>query len=391
MNEEKKITIGLFIDVFYPMVDGVVVVVDNYAKQLSEKANVIVFAPGSRGRKYKDEFPYKVVRSRHVRVPFTDYDMSIPFFDFRFRRSLKKANLDIVHIHSPFVIGKAGIAYAKEHHIPLIATLHSQFKKDFFERTKSQIITDIAIKEIVKTFNQCDECWAVNHKVAQIFKEYGLDDEPKVQLNATDLLPFNDSKVLDQLKKQYKIKDDEKIFLYVGRLDVVKNLEFTIQALYRLRLSHYKFKMIFVGSGPFEEDMKQQIKKSGLTDHVHFAGKITDRVELAGYYKLAQLFLFPSLYDSSSLVQIEAASQMTPTLFLDGAATADTITENVNGYLSEADPKVYAQKIIEIMNNTKLYNKVSKQAHRDLYMTWKDTTKQVYEKYQKLIERNNQA
>jgi len=149
--------------------------------------------------------------------------------------------------------------------------------------------------------------------------------------------------------------------------------------------------MIFVGSGPFEQDMKQQIKKSGLTDHVHFAGKITDRVELAGYYKLAQLFLFPSLYDSSSLVQIEAASQMTPTLFLDGAATADTITENVNGYLSEADPKIYAEKIIEIMNNTKLYNKVSRQAHRDLYMTWEDTTKQVYKKYQKLIEIKNQT
>ena len=51
MNEEKKITIGLFIDVFYPMVDGVVVVVDNYAKQLSQKANVFVFAPGARDRK----------------------------------------------------------------------------------------------------------------------------------------------------------------------------------------------------------------------------------------------------------------------------------------------------------------------------------------------------
>ena len=390
MNEEKKITIGLFIDVFYPMVDGVVVVVDNYAKQLSQKANVIVFAPGARDRKYKDDFPYQVIRSRHVKVPFTDYDVSIPFFDFRFRRSLKKANLDIVHIHSPFVIGKTGIDYAKKNNVPLIATLHSQFKKDFYERTKSQIITDIAVNEIVKTFDQCDECWAVNHKVAEIFKEYGLTQEPKVQLNATDFLPFEDLKALNLLKKKIQIKDDEKVFLYVGRLDAVKNLEFTIQALYRLRLKHYKFKMIFVGSGPFESDMQQMIKKSGLIDFVYFAGKITNRVELSSYYKLAELFLFPSLYDSSSLVQIEAASQKTPTLFLNGAATADTIQENVNGFLSEADPKLYAEKIMEIMNNTKLYNKVAKQAYRDLYMTWEVATKQVYINYLKLIETKNQ-
>ena len=38
----KKITIGLFIDTFFPMIDGVVMVVDNYAKELSKYANVII-------------------------------------------------------------------------------------------------------------------------------------------------------------------------------------------------------------------------------------------------------------------------------------------------------------------------------------------------------------
>ena len=36
----KKITIGIFNDSFYPMIDGVVMVVDNYAKRLSKYANV---------------------------------------------------------------------------------------------------------------------------------------------------------------------------------------------------------------------------------------------------------------------------------------------------------------------------------------------------------------
>ena len=55
----------------------------------------------------------------------------------------------------------------------------------------------------------------------------------------------------------------------------------------------------------------------------------------------ADLFLFPSLYDASSIVQIEAASQHTPTLFLKEAATTATVTNNVNGFLEENDVNKY--------------------------------------------------
>ena len=56
---DKKITIGLFIDTYYPMVDGVVTVVDNYAKNLIKYANVIVFAPEVPGRKYVRPCTYR--------------------------------------------------------------------------------------------------------------------------------------------------------------------------------------------------------------------------------------------------------------------------------------------------------------------------------------------
>ena len=55
---DKKITIGLFVDSFFPMTDGVIMVVDNYARRLVKYANVIVFAPKYR-KKYDDsKLPY---------------------------------------------------------------------------------------------------------------------------------------------------------------------------------------------------------------------------------------------------------------------------------------------------------------------------------------------
>ena len=116
-------------------------------------------------------------------------------------------------------------------------------------------------------------------------------------------------------------------------------------------------------------------------------GKITDRKLLSYYYKRADLFLFPSLYDASSIVQIEAAAQGTPTLFLEGAATSATVTNNVNGYTSKNSKKAYADRIIEIMNDKKLYKQVSTNAFKDLYVSWDDKIKEVYNLYIELINK----
>ena len=171
-ENNKKITIGLFGDSFFPMADGVIMVMDNYARRLCKYANVIVFVPEYLTKKYDDSiFPYKVVRCHSVKVPFLDYSVSIPKLDAKFMRKLNKYKLDIVHVHSPFTLGRAGLAYAKKHHVPCIATMHSQFKQDFQRAVKSDMLATKLNNNLMKFFNKCDECWAVNSEVARIYYE----------------------------------------------------------------------------------------------------------------------------------------------------------------------------------------------------------------------------
>lgn len=145
----KRMTIGLFTDVFFPMIDGVVKVVDNYGKCLSKEADVYVFAPDYGEIKNLDKLPYKVIRTKSIKIPKLDYRMTIPEIDITFREDVSEIELDIVHIHSPFAIGMYGIHYAKAHKIPVVATLHSQYKKDFYERIKNTYITNLATKELM--------------------------------------------------------------------------------------------------------------------------------------------------------------------------------------------------------------------------------------------------
>lgn len=388
---DKKITIGLFIDTFYPMIDGVITVVDNYAKRLSKYANVYVFAPTVKikGKRFDDKkLNYQVIRCKSLKVPFIDYSLPIPKVDPSFIKEINKYHLDIVHIHSPFTMGEAGIKYAKNHHIPVVATMHSQFKQDFKRAVKNDVLARTLTKKLIRTFNKCDECWAVNNEVGRIFHEdYGYKKVPYTMNNATEMLPVNNQeKAIAKINEIHNLKD-EIVFIFVGRINNLKNIFFIVDALERLKEidSKFKFKMLFVGTGQDEEELKKRIKKQHLEDEVIMCGKVVDRNLLASYYARANLFLFPSKYDSSSIVQIEAASQHLPVLFLKGTATSATVTDNVNGFIEEDDVNKYAKRILEIMKNKKLYQEVCNNAYKDLYKNWDDTIKGVYERYLKLI------
>lgn len=242
---------------------------------------------------------------------------------------------------------------------------------------------------IRSVFNNTTENWAVNGEVGRIFhEEYKVKNKPIVMLNGTDMQPVTDNAKIDTLRKKYNISPDEKVFLFVGRINILKNLPFLVRSLKILKEKHFPFKMIFVGTGQDEDLIKKQVKSLKMTKDVIFTGKITDREELACHYALADLFLFPSLYDCSSLVQIEAASQKTPALFLKGSATSDTITPEVNSYVSEHGELDYANKIIQIFSNEEKYKSVCQKAFDDLYLTWPQVVEKAFDRYNYLIEEN---
>lgn len=241
------------------------------------------------------------------------------------------------------------------------------------------------MKYTLRTFDSCDECIAVNNEVANVYVDYGIKKKPMVTYNATDMIYVKND---EEVNEKFNIAKDETVFLFVGRISILKNIDFLIEVLKILKDKKVSFKMLFVG--PLNEDgkiLRKLIKDKKMENDIIVTGKITDRLLLAKIYNRAKLFLFPSLFDSSSLVQIEAASQKTPTVFIKGAVTAATVNDNVNGFLAENDPEKFADRVIEILRDRKLYNKVRDKCYIDLYRTWDDLAKDTLWEYVKLIDK----
>ncbi len=382
----KKIKIGLFIDTYFPLIDGVIMVVDNYAKELSKYAEVVVVVP-SITKDYDDKIhPYKIIRIKSIKVPTTEYHLATPIVDIKVTDELKMENFDIIHIHSPFAIGRLGIKLAKKLNIPVVITSHTQFKYEFEKYTKFSLAVDVMMKYIMNTFNKCNNCFVVNKRMLDVIKEYGYKNNLTVINNATDMMPVKDKNLsCNIINKMYNLKDNDFVLLFVGRINAVKNIFFIIDVFKILKKYNYNFKLLFVGNGPDLEKLKAKIKENNLNNDVILCGEIKNRTMLANIYARSNLFVFPSMFDTSSLVQIEAASQKTPSILIKGSVTANTVSDDINGFLAENDKECFANKIITIYENKALYEKVSNRAYKDLYINWKQTAKIVYKNYLKII------
>lgn len=386
-NSNGKKTIVYFCDCYYPIVDGVIKVLENYAKRICSTFNVIIIAPKHKNKIYQDSNDFLLVGVSGIFMRFLNYDLAFPKLDARLKHLLDRINIDVIHAHSPFSMGAYGAKYAKKRGIPFVMTMHSQYKMDFMRYVHNERFANMMTKNIVKVFNQTDETWTMHKKVADALRSYGYEGKFYYMPNATDYPRPDDLQSLRKIgRKKLGVSDDTKILLFVGRIVKQKNVFLIADALKRVKDNGVKFKAVFVGNGPDKLSLQAKIDQNGTSKDTIFTGRIDDRNALSEIYAASDIFLFPSLYDTSSLVQIEAAVHETPGIFIKGTATANTITDGVTGFLCENSEEDFANKIIEISQNDELLKTVGKTASERLYVTWDDLTNRICKRYDYLIE-----
>lgn len=146
--------------------------------------------------------------------------------------------------------------------------------------------------------------------------------------------------------------------------------------------------MLFVGTGNAKEQFEEKTIALGLGEKVKFAGLVSDRVQLMSYYAAADLFLFPSLYDTFGNVIREAAAMHTPSLLLRESTCATFVEEGVNGFTSKSTPQAYADKIRELVNNRQHLDKVADHVSQQLGSSWGEVVRdEIIPRYEVLREK----
>lgn len=391
--------IGLFNDCFPPIMDGVSVAVSNYAKWLNRtRGDVCVVTPQA---PYSDDsrLGYPVHRYFSVPVPMrSPYRYGLPQMDFKFQRTFNSLPFSLVHAHCPFSSGELARKMAAARHIPMVATFHSKYRTDFERVVPNKFVLDRLVANIVSFYEQADEVWIPQESVGETLREYGYKGRMEVVDNGNDFAGTPCSADLKlEAKRELEIDGDIPLLLFVGQHIWEKNVRFIIKTL--SLMEKVPFRMMFVGRGYAEHDMRKMAVELGLTapygrsgkPKVMFCGPVYKREEMRLYYLASDLFLFPSFYDNAPLVVREAAAMHTPSVMLAGSTASAVIRPGVNGFLSINDEGSYARMLTDLLANPQVIESAGNGAASTLARSWEDIAAEVSDRYEHLIQRHASA
>ena len=217
-----------FIDNYFPVIDGVTETVHQYAKHM----DAVVVCPEMLPRyREKYDFPYRLLTSRTLRIPFSRYASAVPALDGRLKKRIAETRPDIFHVHSPSLLGKYAVSLGRKMKVPVVATFHSKVYDAVLEFTKSRTISKLVTDRIVRLYESCDEVWACSEESGETLRSYGFGKPYFVMPNGTDVsLPADPQALKERAAEQFRLPRDRHILLFVGQQIWYKNQRLILDA-----------------------------------------------------------------------------------------------------------------------------------------------------------------
>ncbi len=374
--------IGQFCDTFPPNLDGVGRVALAYCEELKKLGHAVYYvAPNHPHAESTDSL--NTILSASLKIPTELHRIGVPWISHKYNKQLKAIPFDIVHAHSPFSAGTEALRIAKKLNVPLVATFHSKFYDDAFKITHSKTISKTVVNIIIDFFNKCDAVWAVNDGTAAVLRDYGFGGKITVMENGTNITSPAKRAIAETVTK-INYNKNIPLFLFVGQHNTKKNLDGVIRACQILKTKGQPFRLVTAGDGPDADKLKRLVKKLDLENEVLFLGFVADRATLSALYSLADLLVFPSLYDNAPMVLREAAAASTPALLVKGSTAAESLKDGENALIAENDsPEAIAARI---KTGLKTLETVGENAQKTIPIPWSKIMQKVTKEYEALIK-----
>ena len=169
------------------------------------------------------------------------------------------------------------------------------------------------------------------------------------------MLPFQrDQRGPDELKKLYELPPGDTVVLFLGSIKEIKGPDILLDAFARLGaeyLNKQRARLVFAGDGPLKAPLQATTEASGLAGRISFLGRVAHE-KVSELYKLADLFLIPSLTEARPLTLSEAFFNGVPAVGSDIATIANIIHDAENGLLfKKGDSADLAAKIRFMLEN----------------------------------------
>ena len=383
----EKLNVCLLNDSFPPAIDGVANAVTNYAQIISREHGAATVVTPFYPNADDAAFPFPVLRYPSLDTTrFVGYRAGVPF-DPELMAKLEKQDFDIIHSHCPIVSSMLARALRERIDRPVVFTYHTKFDIDIANAIRSKLLQEEAAAILAANISACDEVWTVSRGAGENLRKLGFAGEWRVMPNGVD---FPQGRVEDarirEVTAGFDLPEGLPVFLFVGRMMWYKGIRIILDALKKLKDEGRDFRMVFVGAGGDKEAIMAYSASLGLDGTVLFSEAIRDRERIRAWYCRADLFLFPSTFDTNGLVVREAAACALASVLVAGSCAAEDVADGESGFLIEENAGSLAAKLRELLAEPEVMKRVGEGAQREIYVSWESAVATAYERYGAVIE-----
>lgn len=366
---------------YLPYMGGQEIYVHNLSKKLVEMGHEVQIFTSNYPKTYSSEHmdgilvERKDIIARPLRNP-----LSFGFF------KLKDIvdDFDVVHAHNLYAFSSLLTAHnKKKKSFPMVLTSHG--KLNFGVNYKDAMVKIYKEKIGTHILERADIITALSESQGNSIAEIdpNLSDKIRIIPNAIDIDFFN---LLD-LNSQKKEQEDF-TFLYVGQMIKRKGIGWLIKAIDIIKSENNNIKLILVGDGAHKKHFEKMVNNLNLTDYVEFKGKITDQIELASFYKSADVFVLPSLSEGLPTVLLEAMYFGLPVVATDILGIKEYF-QDYAALVPPEDQKRLAEAMINLFDEDELKKaeKLSKKAKKiiETQYSWDGVAKEYESLYRNLV------
>ena len=320
-------------DQYAPMVGGVPTVARALSLGLARRGHAVALlapSPGWRGRLDADE---QVTVHYQGSVPWPWYEgmrlACVP--GTAARRLITAFAPDVIHIHSPVTLGVVAQAVARQLRIPVVYTNHYlpiNVRPSLQRRPR--VFDALFYSYVVGFANRCSHVTAPTATALRLLRDQGLQVPLRVISNGVDLRRYSPGPADERTRDRYRLPRGRPLILSVGRLSREKRVDVLLDAAARFTQDA---RVAIVGTGPDEAGLRARAGRLGLAGRVRFLGFVPGP-DLAGLYRLADVFAIASQAELQSLTTMEAMASGLPVVATDSYALGELVCHGRSGFVA---------------------------------------------------------
>lgn len=256
--------------------------------------------------------------------------------------------------------------WAWKSHLKAINYFHR--KKEVWFRGDSTLLNETNfIKSFIKNiflnriYKKINKAFYVGLNNLNYFKEYGIKDKNLVWMpHAIDNKRFStkDELKISDLKEKLGVKSTDTVILFAGKFENQKNPFLLLEAFKNLNIPDQK--LIFVGNGPLEKQMKNSAKNYASIIFLPFQ----NQTKMPSIYQIADIYCLPSISETWGLAINEAMAASKPILASNKVGCGvDLIKNGENGYIFESNNlKDLTNKLLDLSDNKNKLREMGKKS-----------------------------